>query len=68
MGCCGRTGEDQRALGGGVLPSEKLGLVNPGRGHPEVQLLARCTAPHKARFLGGGQKFRVRNGERQGWT
>lgn len=68
MGCCGRTGEDRRALRGGVLPSEKPGLVNQGRGDPRPQLLARCTVPDKVRFLGGGQEFRVRNGERQGWT
>lgn len=38
-------GEDQWALGGRVLPTEKLGLVNQGQGDPRSPIVSKMHSP-----------------------
>lgn len=64
-----RWGEVQWALGGGALPSEKLGLGIRVRETPEVQLIARCTVQHKVRSPQDEvSSAGIRNRERKRWT
>lgn len=48
-----RWGEVQWALGEGVLPSEKLGLVNQGQGDPRSPIDSKMHNQHKVRSTQG---------------